>query len=660
MTFPLSQRELVVDLRDGRWDSHPIEGLDVLGPIDHGWQRYTRDPDCFSFGQGLLAGSSLPGSRRLFFCAWSPQWQGFYVSSIGGAAFTFRGLGVNYVTLRGRCDTTSVLLLNHFEGETLVRLEPIDVDALWSKSPASDEDRDIGFYALQQALFERYAGEYPGDHARVFAVGPAARATREGAIGSSPVKAGALTGVVDWAGRGGLGSRLLQEHNVVGCVFGGDWEDPDLPDSKEINGYFLEHFGEKAVKADLAMTQKYRYFPEFETGGTFGVNMHELEDRLLSFNYRSIYASAEERSQQHEHFVLDHYLKQFNEETIATRSFQHCGEPCAVACKKMNGPYKKDYEPYHTLGPQSGVFDQRAAELLNDRVDAMGFDAIQTGGTLAWLMELVADGLIPPEDFGFPPASELRFRFTSSPGDFDRVEDSMRNARYAIAMLQAILDDERCAPLREGIRAAARALDERYGIASVDRAVYLAHGDEGYMVPNQYWVPGMGSPMPMMGKYYVYYGPEFLGPEELGRKNVERMTYELVNDNSGVCRFHRKWSELIGGEIIQAHYDLEVDYKAHQFALAKAIHDHQGAKARPWEGERMADMLKGFLDDWRANGLKSPELDTWLERFEHDKHAAARDFWEGIRRGQEEAFAKGAEAIPTLTSPHHAARNPSA
>ena len=29
------------------------------------------------------------------------------------------------------------------------------------------------------------------------------------------------------------------------------------------------------------------------------------------------------------------------------------------------------------------------------------------------------------------------------------------------------------------------------------------------MVPNQYWVPGMLSPMPMMGKYFVYYGVEF-------------------------------------------------------------------------------------------------------------------------------------------------------
>jgi len=54
---------------------------------------------------------------------------------------------------------------------------------------------------------------------------------------------------------------------VVGCVFGGEWEDPDLRDSKELDGYSLEHFGQKVVKTDLAVTEKYHYHKEFQTGG---------------------------------------------------------------------------------------------------------------------------------------------------------------------------------------------------------------------------------------------------------------------------------------------------------------------------------------------------------------------------------------------------------
>ena len=33
----------------------------------------------------------------------------------------------------------------------------------------------------------------------------------------------------------------------------------------------------------------------------------------------------------------------------------------------MNGEFKKDYEPYQTMGPLCGIFDQRAAERLNHR-----------------------------------------------------------------------------------------------------------------------------------------------------------------------------------------------------------------------------------------------------------------------------------------------------
>ena len=111
------------------------------------------------------------------------------------------------------------------------------------------------------------------------------------------------------------------------------------------------------------------------------------------------------------------------------------------------------------------------------------------------------------------------------------------------------------------MRAAAKALDARHGLTepgqrTIDYAVYTAHGEEGCMAPNQYWVPGMFSPMPMMGKYFNYYGVDFLPPQELGRKCVERMVYEFYSENSGVCRFHRKWCEAIVDEIIASHYEL--------------------------------------------------------------------------------------------------------
>ena len=85
------------------------------------------------------------------------------------------------------------------------------------------------------------------------------------------------------------------------------------------------------------------------------------------------------------------------------------------------------------------------------------------------------------------------------------------------------------------------------------------------------------------------------------------MTYELFNENSGICRFHRKWAEMITDEILMAHYGLEVDYKAHQFQLARAIHEREGFKSMPWESERVYDLILGFLEQWERHGLADPE-----------------------------------------------------
>ena len=653
MPYPLTQRELTVHLHNKNWYLRPIEDNEnILGPVDYGWHRYNLYPDSFTFGEGLLAGSSIPGSRRLVFCSWSSQWDGFFVSSMGGAAYTFHHVGVNYVALRGMASEPSVVLLNHKAGEIQVRIEPVNVEPIWAGYASPDGEPLIGFFALQQALYDRYAKEYTKDNVRICAVGPAAKYTREGAIGSSPVRKGGFTPVVDWAGRGGLGSRLLQRHNIVGIVFGGEWEDPDLRDSAEIDTYFLEHFGKKTIQTDIAVTEKYRYVPEFETGGTFGVNMRDLNERILSFNYTSMYQPVESRLRQHENFILNHYLHQFNEETIKTKKFQHCGEPCPVVCKKLNGKYKKDYEPYHVLGPQVGVFDQRAAELLNDYVDAMGFDAIQSGGTVAWIMELVRDGLIEPSAFGLPPVSDLNFGWADDASQFDIVADSMKNAQYAMAVVHAILFEPKAEVFRRSIRVAAKELDKQLGIRSIDRAVFIGHGDEGCMVPNQYWVPGMLSPMPMMGKYFVYYGVDFLTPENLGRKNVERMTYELFNENSGICRFHRKWAEAVTDEILRAHYmNLEVDYKAHQFHLAREIYEREAPKIAFWESERVVDMVMGYLEQWESDGLRTTELTDWLGRFREDKDIAGKDYWNAVSVGIRSAFDAGPAAIPENPTP---------
>ena len=616
-----------------------------------------------TWGGGPLSGSRIPGTRRLVFCGYSPQWEGFYISSLGGGAYIMHRVGVDFVSIHGQAPQDSVLVLNHTNGEISVRMEAINPDLFWSGYANPDGVPLLGYYALQQAVYDRYASEFEPDWLRIFAVGPAARITNQGIIGSNQVRKGQILPIDDWAGRGGLGSRLLQHHHIAACIFGGDWEDPDLKDSKEINGYFQQYYGDSMIKVDLGAAEKYRYVPGFMTGGTFGVNMHTVDDHLLSYNYTSIYQNDETRLEQHSQFILEHYLKQFNQEIIEPRSFAHCGEPCSVACKKFRDVYKKDYEPYQSLGPQCGIFDQRAAERLNHWVDAMGIDAIQFGGTISWIMELLNTGLVSAEDLGLPPVADMAFRFTSNTQEFDLVVDSQRNAAYAQEIGEMILFTPQGEPFRNGIRYAADFLDDKYqlkqpGKRTVDRAVFTSHGGQGCMTPNQYWVPGMLSPMPMMGKYFVYYGVDYLPPRLLGQRCIERMVYELFSENSGVCRFHRKWVEAIVDEIIAAHYDFPVDYKAHQFEMVKQIYERESSQERGphfWESERTIDMIWLYLEKWKRMQLKDPSLDKWLELFREDKWSAARRYWEEIALGIEDAIKAGPNAIPDQVAPYQAA-----
>jgi len=317
------------------------------------------------------------------------------------------------------------------------------------------------------------------------------------------------------------------------------------------------------------------------------------------------------------------------------------------------------------------VFDQRAAELLNDHADAMGFDAIQIGGTLAWIMECVAGGLIEPAEFGFGPREALRFdRFTAERDEFDVVADSMINARYAVGLIDALLYNPAAKLFRAGIRSAAHALNQRYPqTLPGERAVFLSHGKVGCMVPNQYFVPGMASPMPIMGKYYVFYGSNVLTPQELGSRNVERMVYEVFNDNLGMCRFHRQWAESLMSEVARNMLAVDIDFKQHHFELARQINAMETGKSVAWETERMADMFANYIRWLSEDNTAIDKLADWVQHDPQQPQAAptsqgeaanvcpvqnkalALSFWQAIKQSQESTFAAGPDAIATARTP---------
>ena len=617
------QRVLLVDPATGFYRTRKY-GLDrYFGPVDLGIHLAT-EYRSLNFGVGIFAGSILPGSNRLIVTGFSPCWQGYYISSMGGAGLVFNNLGINMLSLAGKAPVPSVLYLNRNHGEEIeVEVVPIDAESVWKSGRT-------GVYSLTDRVYEMLGQRYENDP-RILVTGPAAMHTDMGGIMSVPISKGKISYVDTWAGRGGFGTAMVRDHGIVAVIYGGTMVDEDFRDSKVADEWFRNKYNLRLAQKDLEATGKYRYDEKVGTGGTFGVNYATMGGKVMAFNYRTIFWTEEDRKKLHRDFIIDHYLRQFNEETIAAKQQATCGEPCVAVCKKMQGIYKKDYEPYQTMGPLCGIFDQRAAEKLNHHCDAMGFDAISVGGVLAWLMDLLDVNILAPDELGV----------TGTPcwdkSNFDIVNDSMHNAELGCELIDAILEQRGILDFREGVRKWSRVQSRARGVALHDRMVYIAFSRGGWMVPNQYWVSGALAPMAIMGKYYMIYSHDFVPPRTLGRMCAERMKKELILDNLGFCRFHRGWAEELLPEIVGSLYDCKDRFLRAIDVLASRLNSRNSPIFL--ESERDIDYLYTFLKRKKeVDNDGHPELSIWLERFDRDRIEAARDFWYETLKGIDESL----------------------
>jgi glyceraldehyde-3-phosphate dehydrogenase (ferredoxin) len=617
-------RVLFVDTSTGFYRLRRYPLGEYFGPVDLGLHISDRYRS-LNLGAGILAGSILPGSNRLVVTGFSPAWRGFFISSMGSAALVFDNLGLNMVSLVGKAPVPSILCLNRSHGEEIeVDIVPVDLASAWARGRG-------GVYGLMDEVLERFGGRYANDP-RILAVGPAALATDFGAIGSAPISRGKIGFADTWAGRGGMGSAMLQQHGIAAVIYGGTFVDEDFRDRKVADAWFEAKYKQRLLVKDFEATTKYRFDPKLQTGGTFGVNYASIKGRILAFNYQSIYETEAARRSLHQELVVDHYLRQFNEETIQTRQQSTCGEPCPAVCKKNRGEYKKDFEPYQTMGPLCGIFDQRAAEKINARADAAGFDAISVGGVLSWLMECLDRGAVAKEDLGVTRLPRWKRE------GFDVVADSMHNADLGIELMDSILGKRARLDLSEGPRKWARRMRKQTGgVRLLDAFVHASNGRRGWMVPNQYWTPGVLSPMAIMGKYYMFYGPEFFTPRNLGRVCADRLKAELVLDNLGVCRFHRGWAEEMLPEIVDKLFGLKDAFLRSIDVLASRINSRNASGY--WEASRNLDFVQTFLVRRRdVDGDTNPELQRWIEAFEKDKNEAGLSFWYEMRKGIDESL----------------------
>lgn len=617
------QRVLMVDASTGFYKIKKYGFDRYFGPVDLGIHLAV-EYGSLNFGVGVFAGSIFPGSNRLVMTGFSPCWQGYYISSMGGAGLVFDNLGINMLSLMGKAPAPSVLYLNRNHGEEIeVEAVPVDIEGIWTSGRT-------GVYSLTDRVYEMFAERYE-NNPRILATGPAALHTDMGGVMSAPINKGGISHVDTWAGRGGFGSAMVQNHGIVAVIYGGTLVDEDFRDKKVADEWFQNKYSKRLMQKDLEVTTKYRYDEKVKTGGTLGVNYAGMGGRIMAFNYRTIFWSEAERQALHRNLVLDHYLAQFNEETINKKQQANCGEPCVAVCKKLNGIYKKDYEPYQTMGPLCGIFDQRAAEKLNHHCDAMGFDAISGGGVLAWLMDLLDTKILTPGEIG---VSRLP-RWEAA--GFDAVNDSIHNAELGCELIDAILERRGILDLREGVRKWSRIHSRKKGVCLHDRMVYVAFNRSGWMAPNQYWASGVLAPMAVMGKYYNIYSHDYVPPRTLGRMCAERMKKELILDNLGVCRFHRGWAEEMLPEVMDSLYCSKDSFLRAVEVLASRLNSRNSPIF--WESNRTIDYLHTFLRRKKeVDNEQDPSLAEWLAKFEEDKVEAAREFWYQTLMGIDESL----------------------
>ncbi|WP_048058316.1 glyceraldehyde-3-phosphate:ferredoxin oxidoreductase [Pyrococcus yayanosii] len=639
-------RVLKLDVGKREISTEDFEKEDVFGIIDYGihlhsevYKSYEVEPydprNIVVFGKGPFAGSALPGSHRLMFFFRSPLYGVLMPSAMGGAAYQFQHVGVDFVVVEGRAEKPTVVVLKN-DGErlevNLLQMELDKVIEIWRGYKGEE-----GVYALTQYLLDTLGKEFEGMKFRIAVVGPAALNTNYGAIFSQALRNGKrMVGSEDWAARGGPGSVLLRAHNVVAIAFGGKprkkaFPGEDIGSFKTAKG-IVEGVHKKPYNEVVSeKTVKYRFNPKLNTGGTFGGNYPAEGDLVPILNWQMPYIPKEDRIRIHEN-IMKHYWGPFNEEAIKTKNWTTCGEPCPVVCKKHRRGHHVEYEPYEANGPLSGSISLRASDISVHAVDAMGFDAIEFGGTAAWILELVHRGLLKPEEVGLSGKPE----FTKEALLEKPVETSEVNAKLVaeLAHRVAFAENEIAKIIGLGKRKASRILDEKfkdrlaYGESFKDYGVFVPLGEDGEITPTMYWAIGNYIPLPIQGRYWTFYQfGVFLEPEELAQKIVASAIWEFWYDNVGWCRFHRGWMKPVLKVLFMEAYGVNVDMEEHaKKQMRKLIEYAKKAGYEPvfWDSMRVIDLV--------AAGAEEFGNEAWAERFKADKIGTAKEYLKRVLR----------------------------
>lgn len=619
---------------------------DHIGPVNSAIdihfekKSYENDPlspkNPLCFGIGPLAGTSfyIPGAHRLMVVARSPLLGNLITATMGGAGVALNKTGAGLISIEGRAREYTIIALKRKKGKLhkkMIRLSRQELDDIYYKSYRGQK----GIYGLQQYVFDELKDWYGKDYFRIIAVGPGAFVTNYGSIGSTVIEDQEIKwGQDDYAARGGVGSVMAQAHNIPAIVIGGDFEGKRFKkdmDKKKANEFYQEEFKKDAAEVWATTTKKYRYDEDTGTGGTFGVNFHNLEEKTLFFNWSSTFLPSKKRKEVYDKLVRGWYWRRFQDEVIKTRSWKTCGEKCPVVCKKVNIIFKKDYEPYAANGPQIGIFNMEDAERIVRKIDEFGLDAVETGNILAWVMEARAKGILSAKDIG----TDIKLVFDADEYLKNPMLASHANMLVADHLLNQIIAGHGIGKtLRKDIRVAARELEKKHrGIK--DLALYVPYGRKYGITPIMYWTPGVFAPLPMLILSKIYYHMDKFDPYEIGKASAERTIQETAIDQFGFCRFHRKWSTKVAEKMVEYVTGTEMDGTEMSKNIVKKLMDYSelaGVEPQYWETRRVKDVVRNFVEDF-SKMTQNKDLKKWVAKFGNSFDRNMKKYWQEMLKG---------------------------
>ena len=181
---------LKINLETKEISMNEIQQEGIYGIIDYAiylhdevYKTYELDPydpkNVTVFGKGPFAGSVLPGAHRLVFVFRSPLYGTLFPSTMGGAAYIFQRVGVDFVVLEGKREKPTVILLQGDGENVSVELHEIELEKvleIWHGYKGEE-----GVYALTEYLIDNFKDKFDSEF-RIACVGPASLNTNFGAI----------------------------------------------------------------------------------------------------------------------------------------------------------------------------------------------------------------------------------------------------------------------------------------------------------------------------------------------------------------------------------------------------------------------------------------------------------------------------------------------